>query len=505
MAFLAKQAWRLYTQPELLLSKIYKAKYCYDHDMLHCTVGYRPSFCWRSIVKGFELVRAGSLQDLNGNISWTENSSGSLDISSAYKLMMRLKGIDRGEDIGVSYQSQTQKFWKEYWKMAVPRKVKIFGWRGFHAALPTGISLHRRGLENNVGCGECGYNIETYSHAFLHCWFVKAVWIQLGLPELCDLPDSVSFADIIHYCWSHFSLQRRQLVLVTLWLIWFNRNKRKHGDNGYSLHELIYKAKNLSRSFNQCDSKFQSSMKFLYLPEFVWTNPPVGTIKINCDASWEASRGGGIGIIARDCSGIILAVRALRGVGIHSSAVCEGIGLLESFKLAESLNAERVIFETDCADIVQWINICPDVLIANEHWFKASSQMLHHHLDWKVFLIRREANVVADQLAKPLLLQLSKKKKKKKKTVAVEVTRLAPHPKYKRRVRKKKKYQAHDPDNIFKVGDFVQLEKCRPISKTKTFLAIPVPDKRIKQSVPPAADDDDLTLQGIQLESELAA
>ncbi|XP_027125790.1 30S ribosomal protein S17, chloroplastic [Coffea eugenioides] len=60
------------------------------------------------------------------------------------------------------------------------------------------------------------------------------------------------------------------------------------------------------------------------------------------------------------------------------------------------------------------------------------------------------------------------------KTVAVEVTRLAPHPKYKRRVRKKKKYQAHDPLNQFKVGDFVQLEKGRPISKTKTFLAVPV-------------------------------
>uniref|UniRef100_A0A6V7QVF8 Small ribosomal subunit protein uS17c n=1 Tax=Ananas comosus var. bracteatus TaxID=296719 RepID=A0A6V7QVF8_ANACO len=61
------------------------------------------------------------------------------------------------------------------------------------------------------------------------------------------------------------------------------------------------------------------------------------------------------------------------------------------------------------------------------------------------------------------------------KTVAVEVVRLAPHPKYKRRVRKKKKYQAHDPENLFKVGDFVQLEKSRPISKTKTFLAVPSP------------------------------
>ncbi|XP_010473019.1 PREDICTED: 30S ribosomal protein S17, chloroplastic [Camelina sativa] len=60
------------------------------------------------------------------------------------------------------------------------------------------------------------------------------------------------------------------------------------------------------------------------------------------------------------------------------------------------------------------------------------------------------------------------------KTVAVEVVRLAPHPKYKRRVRMKKKYQAHDPDNQFKVGDVVRLEKSRPISKTKSFVALPV-------------------------------
>ncbi|PSR85949.1 Calmodulin-like protein [Actinidia chinensis var. chinensis] len=39
------------------------------------------------------------------------------------------------------------------------------------------------------------------------------------------------------------------------------------------------------------------------------------------------------------------------------------------------------------------------------------------------------------------------------KTASVEVTRLAPHPKYKRRVRKKNKFQAHDPDNQFKGRD----------------------------------------------------
>ncbi|KAI3712021.1 hypothetical protein L1987_70570 [Smallanthus sonchifolius] len=63
------------------------------------------------------------------------------------------------------------------------------------------------------------------------------------------------------------------------------------------------------------------------------------------------------------------------------------------------------------------------------------------------------------------------------KTVNVEVVRLAPHPKYKRRVRKKKKFQAHDPENQFQIGDIVQLEKCKPISKKKTFLAVPVPKR----------------------------
>ncbi|KVH92940.1 30S ribosomal protein S17, chloroplastic [Cynara cardunculus var. scolymus] len=84
------------------------------------------------------------------------------------------------------------------------------------------------------------------------------------------------------------------------------------------------------------------------------------------------------------------------------------------------------------------------------------------------------------------------------KTVNVEVTRLAPHPKYKRRVRKKKKFQAHDPENQFQIGDLVQLEKCKPISKKKTFLAIPVP----KRTAAKPKESQDL---GLSLESDSAS
>lgn len=58
------------------------------------------------------------------------------------------------------------------------------------------------------------------------------------------------------------------------------------------------------------------------------------------------------------------------------------------------------------------------------------------------------------------------------KTIAVEVTRIAPHPKYLKRIKSAKKYHAHDPENECNVGDIVTLAKCKPISKSKTFIVI---------------------------------
>ncbi|KAK9142621.1 hypothetical protein Syun_012021 [Stephania yunnanensis] len=83
------------------------------------------------------------------------------------------------------------------------------------------------------------------------------------------------------------------------------------------------------------------------------------------------------------------------------------------------------------------------------------------------------------------------------KTVAVEVVRLWPHPKYKRRIKKKKKYQAHDPQNQFSVGDYVQLQKSSPISKTKAFVAVPV----VAKNKPKAVEAVPLEL-GLPLESQ---
>ncbi len=55
------------------------------------------------------------------------------------------------------------------------------------------------------------------------------------------------------------------------------------------------------------------------------------------------------------------------------------------------------------------------------------------------------------------------------KTVVVKVERTYKHPLYKKYIKKDKKYSAHDEDNKYKIGDFVQIRECAPKSKTKSF------------------------------------
>ena len=55
------------------------------------------------------------------------------------------------------------------------------------------------------------------------------------------------------------------------------------------------------------------------------------------------------------------------------------------------------------------------------------------------------------------------------KSVVVQVDRLVRHPMYKKYMRRRAKYVAHDETNSCKVGDRVLIRETRPFSKTKRW------------------------------------
>jgi hypothetical protein len=58
-ALLAKQGWRLWSNPESLVAQLMKVKYYLENSFLEAKIGQRPSFIWRSISISCDLLREG--------------------------------------------------------------------------------------------------------------------------------------------------------------------------------------------------------------------------------------------------------------------------------------------------------------------------------------------------------------------------------------------------------------------------------------------------------------
>ena len=60
LAMLAKQAWRLLTNPSTMVARIYIAMYYPSCDVMGAKLGSNPSYAWRSIYNSLEVIRCGT-------------------------------------------------------------------------------------------------------------------------------------------------------------------------------------------------------------------------------------------------------------------------------------------------------------------------------------------------------------------------------------------------------------------------------------------------------------
>ena len=71
---------------------------------------------------------------------------------------------------------------------------------------------------------------------------------------------------------------------------------------------------------------------------------------------------------------------------------------------------------------------------------------------------------------------------KMNKTVVVEVVRSSLDPVYKKYVRSRERYKAHDETNQYKVGDRVEIQEHRPISRDKRWLVTKLVSRPVEES-----------------------
>lgn len=113
IALLGKQAWRLLSAPDKLVSHVFKARYYPNGSFLTATFGSNPSYIWRSVYEAQSLLsqgiscRVGNGQDIDIiNTPWLPTAAdpyihthgASLD-NQKVSWLMRIEEISWDEDL----------------------------------------------------------------------------------------------------------------------------------------------------------------------------------------------------------------------------------------------------------------------------------------------------------------------------------------------------------------------------------------------------------------------
>lgn len=126
--------------------------------------------------------------------------------------------------------------------------------------------------------------------------------------------------------------------------------------------------------------------------------PPLGVTKINIDDAFKKAVGGA-GIIFRDSQGIVVYGFCGR-ISVNSAFMAEAWSLRQDVSMAVDSSCGEAIFETDCAELVKWIDgfaVCSwDCAVLLED----IKLLLMNFPSFSVCSVNRSANKAADWLAK---------------------------------------------------------------------------------------------------------
>ena len=108
-----------------------------------------------------------SRRNVLDTIFWLHNSRGVFTVKFAYHVARRLLNDENW--VGTSRGCAAKNVWATIWKLWLPNKIKLFGWRACYEILPIAANLTRRRIINDNKCSICTREIELTIHALWDC------------------------------------------------------------------------------------------------------------------------------------------------------------------------------------------------------------------------------------------------------------------------------------------------------------------------------------------------
>jgi hypothetical protein len=115
-------------------------------------------------------------------VAWHYNRNVMFCLKSAYHCQWKSKYDPRIHTLQATGESRSQA-WKHLWKLDLPGKIKIFGWRALHGFIPCMSVLANRHISNIGRCLVCKNGAKDIKHVIFTFDRAKAMWSPLGVWE----------------------------------------------------------------------------------------------------------------------------------------------------------------------------------------------------------------------------------------------------------------------------------------------------------------------------------
>nr|XP_023901788.1 uncharacterized protein LOC112013629 [Quercus suber] len=210
-----------------------------------------------------------------------------------------------------SKQRKHSRVWSQLWKLRVPNKIKIFGWRACLDILPSKVNLARRKILTDTTCGVCQRCPKTLSLAIWSCSAAQDVWAGASARIQKCGGEMDEFLHFFQFMMSKLSQEELENFLVHCWLIWHRCNTLLHGGVMQHPGHLNRRATDFLREYSDAQGSLTTgAVQSVVLQNWM---PPMGQLyKLNFDAA-VFSNGSGIGVVIRNATGDVLAALLARG------------------------------------------------------------------------------------------------------------------------------------------------------------------------------------------------
>ncbi|KAM6541640.1 hypothetical protein CsatB_006087 [Cannabis sativa] len=431
-AMLAKQAWRIFQNPNSLLSLILKARYFPHSSILEAVPGHSPSFSWRSILWGRDLMASGLIwKVVNGygiqtlGDHWLPNNRFKFFTSnnpppSSHSLSFFI--TDSGTwDVGKLQSCFDESMVHDI--LAVP----VFGsyghdkliWEKESSGCFTVKSAYHLAFSNQDLPSSSSFfdskkfwtriwsstappkmDNETIKHALLDCSRVRKAWRYSRFAAYYDTFKNLDIDEFFLGLLQTLDKNDIGILFCFIWALWNQRNSFVHNQYTFPPKEVYDWSLNFFFKFLDAQQHHVTGSQSAS-PSTQVQLPPSTGLRIFTDAAIDsANRRHSIGVVVLDADNAVKAGFSTPFPGLVPPAVAEAKAIFQAIQWAQMISLPVDVLLTDCKSIVEKLNSCnwnnnvlDDVLVNVKNLLSFSPRLV-------ISYVPRESNVLAHNLAK---------------------------------------------------------------------------------------------------------